>query len=275
MGLRLVEAGRTEPLPEVSHGVEADDPRALGDVEHQDVEDFEQHVRVGVIEVHLVLAEGRPDVPAPGARVDRLQQRRCARPDDRRQVRRRVRFDEVVPAGRDAGAVIQEPAAFPRDVVEHEIEHQPEPLAQGPDLRPIAQRRIHQPVMDHGEAVVRGGGEERQQVNMPDRAGQPLVEEPFQRDQRLLLRRADHVGIGDQYGIRLVPRRRGPRRGAEPVPPDQHRQPRQAPFRARPVEPLEPAPEPLHHGAGIIGRHTLVRPRTLMISDRRLRRSTA
>ena len=48
-------------FPHESDGIESDEFGSLGDVEKQDIQYVEQNIGVGVVEVDLVVAEGRPE----------------------------------------------------------------------------------------------------------------------------------------------------------------------------------------------------------------------
>ena len=54
-----------------------------------------------------------------------------------------IDFDKVAPSRGDAGLVILEPSALARNMVQHQVEHQPEVLTQGLNGGPVAPLRIH------------------------------------------------------------------------------------------------------------------------------------
>ena len=115
--LREVDARGSDRLPEKGDGVHADDLGALGDVVQHGVGHFQEQLGVGVVEVNLVGAEGRPHVARAAGRLDRCQQRQSPRPYHLREVDAGLDGDEVVIVGRLAPPEGFEPGAMPRDVV--------------------------------------------------------------------------------------------------------------------------------------------------------------
>jgi hypothetical protein len=95
MSLRQMHAAGARLLPHEPDRIEADEPRTLGAVVQQYVQNFEQKVWVPVVQVDLVRAEGGPDMDGPSGGLDLGQERQGARPHDRRVVGRRIRADEV------------------------------------------------------------------------------------------------------------------------------------------------------------------------------------
>jgi len=99
-GRRLSSApAGAQLVPDVGDGVEAEDVGPPADVEQQDGDDRDQHPRVVVVEVDLVLAEGRPHEAGAVDGLERTQQVRGTRAKDQPQV---VRVDGVPGAEGDA-----------------------------------------------------------------------------------------------------------------------------------------------------------------------------
>ena len=254
---RQMDAGRADCLPQVGDGIEPDDLGAVVDVEQQDVQVFEQHIRIAEVHVELVVAEGGPDVALPGRGLHRAQQRRRARAGHGRQVRGGVHLDEIVPLRCQAVAVGAKPVALARDVVDDQIRHEPVVDRQGLHVVPAAERRVHGAVVDDGKAVVGAVREERQDVQAGHGIADARVEKAPERRERRLAVRANHVAVGDEHGVALIPaaaagrwRTRVQAMAADAVAAHQQlqalQQPRQRLFA---VEPREAAADALEHGA--------------------------
>ena len=242
VGLGQVNAGGSDFFPEIGNGVQPDDAGAGVDVEKKNVQDFEKDIRVGEVQVDLVRAERGPHVLQPLSGLHGCKQGRGAGAHDGGKIGCGGGDDEKVPAGRRARREVDEPAALSRDVVQDQVHHQLEMLADGADRFPIANGRIHLAVMDDGKAVIGGVGEKGEQVDGADRAAQMAVEKAFQCDERLFPAGPHHVGIGNEKSVGLVPLFRGRRCGGfDSVPAGQHVEPGQALDGPIPIEPLETA----------------------------------
>ena len=106
-----MDAGGSGPFPEIGNGVQPDDARAVGDIEQEDVQKLEQHIRIGKVEVELVVAERGPEMADPRPRPNFAQQRSAARPHGPAEVQRGVRFQEVFSLRGDAACIGFEPVA--------------------------------------------------------------------------------------------------------------------------------------------------------------------
>ena len=78
MGLRQVQTGRSDFLPQEGNGIEADELRAMRDVDQESIDDVEQNIRVGKVEVYLIVAEGCPHLLASGRRIHLAEERQSA-----------------------------------------------------------------------------------------------------------------------------------------------------------------------------------------------------
>ncbi len=154
MGLREMQAGRADLFPQECDGVQPDELRAVRDVEQQHVNDFQQHVRVVVVQIHLISAEGRPHRFVTGRRAEFCQQRESAGTDDLREVRAARDDDEVVAVTRLIAPEGLEPRAVSGDMIDHGVEHQPETLADAGGIIPIPEGRVNGAVILHGKAFV-------------------------------------------------------------------------------------------------------------------------
>ena len=107
-----VNAWRAEILPQVGDGVESEYPHTLGDIKKQDVDEFEQDIRILKVEIYLVVAERGPDVSLAVAGLGAAQKGGGARPDHGGVIRGRICLDEIEARGRYAGHIVSEPAAL-------------------------------------------------------------------------------------------------------------------------------------------------------------------
>ena len=94
-----------------------------------------------------------------------------------------------------------------RAVIDNKIEHEIEVVGQGGHVGPGSEGGIDLAVVDDGEAVVGGVGEEGQDVDSTENVSQAAVEEELALGfQRGLVRLADLIAVGNENGIGLVPR---------------------------------------------------------------------
>ena len=133
------------------------------------------------MEVDLVGAEGGPDVSKPLCGLYRGEQRKRARPHHLRQVNGGVDLDKVAVVGSLVAPIGLEPRAMLRNVVGHEVEHQPVAPAQPLHVLPVPQRRVDPGVVDHRKAIVRGVREARQDMHPADALSQFGIQEISQR----------------------------------------------------------------------------------------------
>ena len=61
--LLKVDTGSADLFPQIRDGVQADDLGALFDVEEENLDDSQQHVGIGIVEINLIRAKGRPHQP--------------------------------------------------------------------------------------------------------------------------------------------------------------------------------------------------------------------
>ncbi len=71
VGLGQIDTGSVDLFPEVGNGVKADNRCTVGDISEQDIDHLQQNIRVGVIEIDLVIAEGGPDKALPTGSIYR------------------------------------------------------------------------------------------------------------------------------------------------------------------------------------------------------------
>ena len=184
------------------------------DVEKQDVGKSLQHVRIGEIQIDLIVAERVPDVANTGVGVHGGDERRAARAHHGRGVRLFGKGDEVVPAGILAADEVGEPQRLPRAVIDHQIEHQLVLASQLLHVLPATEVVIHHPVVDHRKAVVGRGGVERQQVDGAEVCTKIARKELMQNFQRRVVIVSYGVAVGYEQQApilrrRLVRRQRG------------------------------------------------------------------
>ncbi len=166
VGLGSMNAVRADFLPEVGHGVLAHIAHALADVEEQQGHHALQHLQAAVIQIHLVGAEGGPEVnPAPVGFPEFGQQGQGPGAHDGRKIQARVGLDGQIGKTRPPLQVIPEPCALGGDVVEHKIEHQVKIGPQRPDVLPVSQGGVDGFEVRDREAVIGGVGEEGQEVD--------------------------------------------------------------------------------------------------------------
>ena len=173
----------------------------MGHVEEEDVRELAQHGWVGEVQVHLVVAEGVPDMADSGVGVYGGDQRAGSWPHHGAGVGFLGQRDEVMPSRVAAADEVREPQALPRAVVDHQVEHGVVALRQGAHVLPVAQAMVHAPVVDDGEAVVRGRREERQHVQASERAADVALGELPQGLQGRPTARDHGVGIDNQHGV--------------------------------------------------------------------------
>jgi len=242
--LRQVNARCANLLAHISHGVQANDPRPAPHVVQQHLGQFQQYLRLVKVQVHLVGAEGRPDLPRPAAGRKFGQQRQAPRSGHRRQIGGRIDLVKITHVGFVSLEVLLKPAAVLRHMVQDQVEHQVRGLAHIPDVVPVAQRRIDRSVIDHREPVVRRGGKKGQQMDGAEQGTKVLLDEKLaQRVQRPLARCKDVIAIGDQDGVALVPQRSGGNRFGQPCR-RQLGEPWRPDFPRRSIDFPQPLPQP-------------------------------
>jgi len=151
----------------------------------------------------VVQTEGCPDQSLARSRLHRGQEGQGARTDDLREVCSLLDGDEIVG---ELGIVFQkflEPATAGRDVVDDGVEHEAEVAAQALDVCPRTEVGIDDCIVDDGEAIVGGVGEERQDVDTGDDTLDVLLQHLGQGLQRGFTRLGYLVAIGDEDGVAL------------------------------------------------------------------------
>ena len=93
---------------------------------------------------------------------DGSQQRQAPGSNHARKVRPRIDFEEEVVIRRFSFHIILKPHATDGHVIEDQVEHQSEMATEFTDVVPGSQLRIHGPIVDDREAIVRRAGEKRQ-----------------------------------------------------------------------------------------------------------------
>ena len=173
-------------------------------VEQQRLQHGQQHLRILEVQVHLVGAEGGPDLLRPGGGGELRQQRQSTRAHHLGKVRAARHRDEEVAV---AGVIREEPLkplALRGDVVEDRVEHQVEVRAQPRDVVPGAVARLDGEEVLHRESVVRRPRVERQEVDAADHPLQMARTELRQHLQRWLAAFAHLVGVGDEQHVPLA-----------------------------------------------------------------------
>ncbi len=92
-------------------------------------------------------------------------------------------------------------------MIEDQVHHEVEILAQHADVRPAAQGGIHLPVVDHRKPVIRAVRKKREHVDRGDHAVQVFPEKETQGDERRFTLPGHHIAIGDKQAGRLIPER--------------------------------------------------------------------
>ena len=134
MNLWLVLAVRPEPLPQERDGVQPQHLDAGVGEEEDDVGVLREHVGIGPVEVPLPLVERRPDpalqvvVPGEvaGREVGEHLRQSCLVRVRHRAVGKDV---EVRPLRHVTGPRVDGPTVLARDVVEHQVEYEADPLS--------------------------------------------------------------------------------------------------------------------------------------------------
>ncbi len=104
-------------------------------------------------------------------------------------------------------------------MVDDRVEHQAIIAAQGVDVGPIPQSRVHAAVVYDRKAIVRGIREEREDMHPGDGLAQVLPQEAVQGLERGFVRGMELVAVGDEEGVALGEAlRRGWRRGKMGMP---------------------------------------------------------
>ena len=86
---------------------------------------------------------------------------------------------------------------LPRNVVDHEVEHQRILPADALDIAEIAEFFVHDVVPDRGKAAVGRGGEEGENVHPADRPFQRTIEKLVQLGEIL----PQAIGVGDEHNL--------------------------------------------------------------------------
>src|SRR5512135_1620267 len=118
-----MNAGCADLFPQISDRIEADELRAMGDIEQQGIDDFKQYFGVAIVEIDLIGTESRPDFPFTQRSADFSQQRQRARSNDLREIGIVFNYYEVIAI---PGIILQEllePVTFRRDVIDDGVEH--------------------------------------------------------------------------------------------------------------------------------------------------------
>ena len=164
MHFGLVLAACAHPLPHEGHGIETDNlDTPVGEEEH-DLHDLEEDLRVGPVEIPLMLVEGGPDpfahVGVEGEVAGRMGGEDL---DQRARIglgqRRVVEDPVIVTIGRVASPRLRRPGMFLRRVVQHEVDADrhaalPQRCGHGREIVHAAERRVDGPVVHHRVAAV-------------------------------------------------------------------------------------------------------------------------
>ena len=92
-----------------------------------------------------------------------------------------------------------------RNVIQHQIRHQPAPLRKRGEITPIAMARLELFVARHRKPAITGGFEKGQHMNHRRERPQMAIHQLTQALQSRLALLNNRVGIGDQHGIPAAP----------------------------------------------------------------------
>ena len=109
VGLRQIDARGADFLPEIGDSVQTDNPGAVSNIAQHNIEKFKKDVGIGHIQIHLVGAEGRPDMPFTGNGVNLCHKRAGPGTDHGGKICLRIDFNKIIPGRGDGSHIILKP----------------------------------------------------------------------------------------------------------------------------------------------------------------------
>ena len=107
-----MNTGGTDRFPQVGDRIQPDHACAVTHISQKNINELQQHLRIGKIQVNLVLAECCPDMTHTTVGIDLSQQRAVARARHLAQIRVGGHFYEVAIGWRNIGNKVGKPQAF-------------------------------------------------------------------------------------------------------------------------------------------------------------------
>ncbi len=170
MGAGQVDAVGADLFPDECHSIEPQNAHAVFHMQADDRQEFGQHLRVGEIQIDLIMGKGAPYMTRAAVGFDPGQQGVGARAHHHRQVIIGGCLDKEAVIGGVALTVGIEPVRLAGHMVHHQIGHQQEFIADAGDVGPVAQHGVHGAVIGHRETVIGCIGKERQDMHAVDHA---------------------------------------------------------------------------------------------------------
>ena len=186
-------------------GVKANKLGTTCSVEHQNIYELNQHVRVGEVQINLIGAECGPDVTDSGVGGHARDQRTAARAHDRQSVRLFRQGNKVVFSRRLPGYKVCKPQILSGTVIDDEVEHEVVVIREFTDAVPGTGVMIYTAVVDNCKSVVGRRWKKWQQVYGPKYLANIFAEKVAQCVHRQFIVCPDGVCVGDEQ--RFAPRR--------------------------------------------------------------------
>ncbi len=123
VGLIKVDRGRADFLPDKADGIQPHHAHAVLEVVQNHSEHLKEYVRIAVIQIHLVIAKGAPDLLLTLLGHHVIEQRMTARADDIGKVIFKICGLDVINAGLFACQKLLIPRVGCRNMVCHQIGH--------------------------------------------------------------------------------------------------------------------------------------------------------
>src|SRR5690349_17192743 len=181
VGLRQVNTGGPDFLPEIGNGIQSDELRSLGNIKQQRVDDFQKHIRILKVEVHLIGAECGPYLPGAGGCIECGEQRQGTRSYHLGKVGIAIHHNEVIAVTRIVLQKRLEPLMLYGGMIDNRIEHQTEAAAEMGDVTPVTKFSVHLSIVNDRKSIIRGIGIERQDVYAAHNAGKVSLTKAGQR----------------------------------------------------------------------------------------------
>ena len=133
-------------------------------IEEKNINHLQEQIRITEIEIDLVGAEGCPDQLLAGSGLKAGQEGKRPGPENPGDIGALRNHDEVIPVSLLSLQKTFEPEAPGRYMVQDQVEHEPEILPDGGDLRPATPIRIDLFIIDHRKTVIRRIGGKRENM---------------------------------------------------------------------------------------------------------------
>ena len=201
MCFRQAHAGSANSLPQIRDGIEPNIAGTVSGIKEQYSGELHKHIGVREVQIYLVFTECGPDALNPLACMHFGEQGRIPRTQHLTKTRIRCLLVKIIFARGRIGYVVGKPNMLSRAVVDHQIYHQVKTPRQVLNIWPVTEISSYFLVVDHGEPIIGGGREKRQNVNAADHTVEMGLGKLGKRLQRHRARPLHAVAIANQNSL--------------------------------------------------------------------------